>query len=104
VDDVATARFIEEFYRRLERGDAAGEALRSAQERLRRSPDTAHPFYWAGFVLTGEAGSLPRLRPVGFPRDQWPDYLLGVCLLLTILSGALGWLALRRSPSSKDGV
>lgn len=40
-----------EFYRRLAAGDEPSTALRSAQMSLRSNPETAHPFYWAGFVL-----------------------------------------------------
>lgn len=104
VEDEVTARLMREFYLRLARGEPAGEALRAARERLRRDPRTAHPFHWAGFVITGEAGSTPRLRTLPFPRDQWPDYLLGVCILLTILSGVLGVRAARRSRSSRTGL
>ncbi|HEX6622718.1 MAG TPA: CHAT domain-containing protein [Pyrinomonadaceae bacterium] len=32
------------------------EALRQAALRLMRSPETGHPFYWAGFVLVGDGG------------------------------------------------
>jgi CHAT domain-containing protein len=47
----ATASLMEEFYGRLATGDDPSEALRSAQLMLRSDPETAHPFYWAGFVL-----------------------------------------------------
>ena len=47
----ATASLMEEFYSRLAVGDDGSAALRTAQVKLRSSPDTAHPFYWAGFVL-----------------------------------------------------
>jgi CHAT domain-containing protein len=30
------------------------EALREAALKLMRSPETSHPFYWAGFVLVGD--------------------------------------------------
>jgi CHAT domain-containing protein len=34
---------------------AKSEALRQAALKLMRSPETSHPFYWAGFVLVGDA-------------------------------------------------
>ena len=36
------------------------EALRRAQSKLADDPDTAHPFYWAPFVLVGDGGAAPR--------------------------------------------
>ncbi|HEX5964797.1 MAG TPA: CHAT domain-containing tetratricopeptide repeat protein, partial [Pyrinomonadaceae bacterium] len=34
---------------------AKSEALRQASLKLMRNPETSHPFYWAGFVLVGDA-------------------------------------------------
>ena len=31
------------------------EALRQAALKLLKNPETSHPFYWAGFVLVGDA-------------------------------------------------
>jgi CHAT domain-containing protein len=33
------------------------EALRRAQNALRGNPQTAHPFFWAPFVLVGDGGA-----------------------------------------------
>ena len=30
------------------------EALRQAALKVMKSPETSHPFYWAGFVLVGD--------------------------------------------------
>jgi CHAT domain-containing protein len=46
-----TAVLMREFYARLARGEPPAAALRAAKLLVRRSPDTAHPFHWAGFVL-----------------------------------------------------
>jgi len=46
-----TAELMGAFYRGLASGEEPGAALRAAQLALRRDPRTAHPFYWAGFVL-----------------------------------------------------
>ncbi len=59
VDDLATAILMKHFYRGLRRGDDPVEALRRAQITV-RDRFRKHPFYWAAFVLTGEAtGSFP---------------------------------------------
>jgi len=47
----ATASLMEEFYARLAAGDDPSTSLRAAQLELRTDPETAHPFYWASFVL-----------------------------------------------------
>jgi len=57
VDDVSTADLMAAFYRQLAAGQTKVAALREAQREVReRYP---HPFYWAGFVLVGEEGSIP---------------------------------------------
>ena len=35
------------------------EALRRAQAAVRAKPQTAHPFFWAPFVLVGDGGATP---------------------------------------------
>lgn len=55
VDDRATARLMEEFYRVLLVEEVPpATALRSAQNWLRAHPQWEAPFYWAPFVLQGK--------------------------------------------------
>ncbi|QUV98977.1 CHAT domain-containing protein [Chloracidobacterium sp. MS 40/45] len=54
VSDLATQMLMQDFYARLKRGEPRGEALRQARLQLRRQARCAHPFYWAGFILTGD--------------------------------------------------
>jgi CHAT domain-containing protein len=54
VDDEATRALMVSFYTNLRQGLGKAEALRSAQIALRQK--YPHPFYWAGFVLTGDPG------------------------------------------------
>ena len=52
----ATAELMKLFYRNL-LGPARlrpAEALRTAQNSLRRQPRWSDPYYWAGFTLQGE--------------------------------------------------
>lgn len=53
VEDEATARTMEQFYGGLRSGPARS-ALRAAQLTLLRDSRTAHPFFWAPFVLVGD--------------------------------------------------
>ncbi|GAA6619644.1 CHAT domain-containing protein [Scytonema sp. NUACC26] len=55
VNDKATGILMERFYNHLRQGMAKAEALQQAQiETLSVYP---HPYYWAAFVLTGDAGA-----------------------------------------------
>jgi CHAT domain-containing protein len=53
VDDRATAELMGNFYRALAAGQSESEALASAQREMLRDPNTAHPFFWAGFTMSG---------------------------------------------------
>ena len=54
VDDESTRLLMVEFYKQLKAGESKANALRLAQENLRKNPRFAHPFYWSGFVLFGD--------------------------------------------------
>jgi len=51
VADVPTAHLIERFYGELATGRSEAEALALAQRAAVQDARTAHPFFWAGFVL-----------------------------------------------------
>ena len=56
VESSSTTDLTVDFYKSLKQNTSKKpEALRQAALKLRRHPSTAHPFYWAGFVLIGEA-------------------------------------------------
>lgn len=52
-DDAATAGVMRDFYRRLESGSSARDALRAAQRSA--LGQSQHPYYWAPFMLLGRA-------------------------------------------------
>jgi CHAT domain-containing protein len=54
VDDEATRVLMVSFYTHLRQGLGKAEALRAAQMEVRKK--YPHPYYWAGFVLTGDPG------------------------------------------------
>ena len=58
VEDLATAELMQEFYRHLTAGSTMEGALVEAQRSLLSNPDTAHPFFWAGFMIVGAGGEL----------------------------------------------
>lgn len=51
VADKETAAFMEDFYRRLERGKGVASSLQAAQQDMIRKGYA--PYYWAPFILTG---------------------------------------------------
>lgn len=56
VSDASTSELMRHFYRGLvEQEEGASQALQQAKKALARTPETAHPFHWAPFVLTGAA-------------------------------------------------
>src|SRR5262249_6259238 len=55
VRDRATSALMQEFYRGIfERKLSAAAALRAAQQRLSANPQWNHPYYWAGFLVSGD--------------------------------------------------
>lgn len=58
VADQETTDLMVYFFRDLrDEGMTLSEALQDAQRRLRRNPTSAHPIYWAPFVLIGDAST-----------------------------------------------
>ena len=51
VNDASTRDFMVTFHQQLSLGQAV--ALQRAQLAVLRDPATAHPFYWAAFILIG---------------------------------------------------
>lgn len=67
VNDQASFQFMERFYTHLASAQTAVDALRMSKLEMIHSTALAHPFYWAGFVISGEADK------VIFPprRNKW---------------------------------
>lgn len=85
VSDAATAQLMPLFYQSLDAGQSSTEALQEAQISFLQQQDrlTAHPHYWAGFVLVGPA--IEFQKP--YPLWQGLMLVLGVSLFLgTIIS------------------
>jgi CHAT domain-containing protein len=59
VDDFATSLLMESFYRHMfKEGLSPAAALRRAQLEMRSQGRWNNPFYWAAFMLHGEAGKM----------------------------------------------
>ncbi len=62
VSDWGTRDLMVDYYRALQQGQGRGEALRQVQLRMLRSKNRQHPYYWAGFIQSGEWGNLDGKR------------------------------------------
>ena len=54
LDSQAGTTFMADFYKRVASGVRVADALRESRAAARGNPATAHPFYWAPFVLVGQ--------------------------------------------------
>ncbi|HEY6252323.1 MAG TPA: CHAT domain-containing tetratricopeptide repeat protein, partial [Candidatus Angelobacter sp.] len=57
VEDRSTSVLMEAFYRHLAEREDKATALAHAKRELMNTNSTASPYYWAGFVVVGEASS-----------------------------------------------
>lgn len=56
VDDQATGQLMERFYLHLNEGMGKADALRQAQLELIATDTYPDPYFWSGFVLSGDGG------------------------------------------------
>ncbi|XXX78793.1 CHAT domain-containing protein [Sorangium sp. So ce134] len=73
IQDRETRNLMASYYEKLAAGGGRVEAMRQAQLEMRARPETAHPFYWAAFIVSGDGAALdgrevaPRLAPTAAP-------------------------------------
>ena len=101
VSDRVTWTLTRSFYSALAGGCTAGDALRLAQNMVRADPRTSHPFYWAGFVLIGEAETRIPLQQAG----PDPALLASIAAFVAALAvaGSIGHRNRRRRCDSSAG-
>jgi len=59
VDDEATRDLMVGYYQGLGRGRGRAEAMREVQLAMKANAATAHPYFWAGFIVSGNDAPLP---------------------------------------------
>jgi hypothetical protein len=55
INDQATYQLMERFYTHLQSSNSIMKALREAKLEMIHSGVLSHPYYWAGFVISGKA-------------------------------------------------
>jgi CHAT domain-containing protein/tetratricopeptide (TPR) repeat protein len=88
VDDQASARIVNNFYKYIRKGMHRDEALRQAKLDMLAEGDMlrSHPYYWAAYVTIGD------YSPVTFVRPRWLDLIFGitgVSALILLIVGAV---------------
>lgn len=68
VDDIATQRLMEVFYRHLKNGISRSVALQSAMREIRKTKEYRHPYYWAAFISIGRGEPLRGLTRKTLPK------------------------------------
>ena len=98
VDDLSTRNLMVNYYRRLVGGGGRSESLRQVALSMLAEPGTAHPYYWASFIVSGDpspltspGGSVPGVAPsargcgcelASLPAGE--PYTLGLVLALCL--------------------
>jgi CHAT domain-containing protein len=61
VDDAVARDTMVGYYARLRGGIGRGDALRQAKLAIAKRPGMRHPYYWAGFIQSGDWTRLRRI-------------------------------------------
>ena len=86
VSDESTSELMVSFYEGLKAGEDKDLALQQAKVEYIQNQEIAmksHPYFWAGFVLKGDAGALS----LKSSRGYWGYFLLGFLVLLGLVFG-----------------
>ncbi len=105
VEDLATHDLMIAFYSRLRQGYNKAAALRMAQLEMLQQPATAHPYFWASFVLIGDTGAgrdFPARGTLGVLRSMESSLVWAMAAVLGAalgggLGGGLAWARRRRA-------
>ncbi len=62
VSDYVTRELMTDYYKNLKAGMGRNEALRQVQLEMLKKKNRQHPFYWAGFIQSGEWANLEGTR------------------------------------------
>lgn len=89
VPDEATSTLMTAFYENLNQGQDKSQALQNAKLQYISTiadPNQAHPYYWAGFVVSGD------MSPVSSAKTPYGWWIAGVLSLFSVI----GAVAIRK--------
>jgi CHAT domain-containing protein len=94
VHDQATSQFMERYYFHLRSSNSIMDSLQKTKQEMINSDILSHPYYWAGFIITGNSDKI--IYPSTTKR-------LILIIFLFFLAGAISYLVIfkkffRRSP------
>jgi eukaryotic-like serine/threonine-protein kinase len=70
VDDEATRQLMLRLYDSAVSKNTLGDSLWQAQKTLQRSETWSHPYYWSGFMFSGEDTAIPDLTQLRSPSNS----------------------------------
>jgi CHAT domain-containing protein len=62
VSDYVTRELMTNYYKNLKQGAGRSAALRAVQLEMLQRKEREHPFFWAGFIQSGEWANLDGKR------------------------------------------
>ncbi|MEM7039273.1 MAG: CHAT domain-containing protein, partial [Bacteroidota bacterium] len=83
VDDAETAALMTEFYAQLKSGKSKDEALRAAKLAYLEKNSVPHPYFWAGFVPSGNMQAVLKAEEVSEGRGWW--FWLGGAFVIWVM-------------------
>lgn len=86
VNDQASYQFMQRFYTHLRSSDSIVDALRRSKTEMINSEALSHPFYWAGFVVSGKADNV--LFFSGRSKKTIPAILFGFIFIVSLFIAA----------------
>jgi CHAT domain-containing protein len=94
VNDQATYQLMERFYYHLKNGVPLTDALRKAKLEMINSDVLNHPYYWAGFILSG------RSNQIIFPRNKLRWVIVSLTCLL--IGGVIALTIIKKNGHQKN--
>jgi CHAT domain-containing protein len=85
VNDQASAQLMERFYHHLRSSESISNALRKTKLEMIHSDTLSHPFYWAGFIVSGMAEKVIFPNPI-YKWLLWvTSVLLGLGMIIVVV-------------------
>jgi len=101
IEDASTARLMQRFYANIRRGEPIDAALQHAKiDFVRGGGDTARPFFWASFIVSGQARAVVDVPEA--PRAAASAEAVAIAIATIVAAAA--WMYRRRRQRTTAGV